>query len=391
MLRFLMKHLDKARLQQLINEGLDPEEIAKKYGQQDVNIIYYMLRMYGITPKQKNKTNLKIKMAVGLDVGTSRLLSARNEDNKIVLKAQRNAFLKLPGDSQTTRALKRLQVNHIQLDDGYYIVGDDAFNYAHVFPTTLLRRPMASGMLNPTEPDSFLILRALIENLIGAPRTAQEVCVYSIPAPPVDVDKLTQYHSDIIGEIVKSLGFNPFPLNEGVALGTTGLEDYDLTGLALCFGGGLVNAALLYKGLSALQLSVTKAGDFIDENAAKDTGKAKVHITGLKEDSTLDISVPQTTREGQAIKTYYLLAIRHALQTLANKFQQTENMPHFPKAIPVALGGGGVLIKGFAKLFEQEFNALKMPFELVTNGIIIVNDSLSAVARGCLSEALLDE
>jgi hypothetical protein len=383
-----MRHLSSVKLKQHLDEGLTPEQIAKKYtGHEDPNVIYYMIRMYGIIPEVQTK---KRKMAVGLDVGTSRLLSARNEASKIVLKAQRDAFLRLPGDAQTTRALKRLKVNYIKLEDGFYVVGDDAFQYAQVFPSTVLRRPMSSGMLNPAEPDAFPVLQALILDLLGEPRTKNETCVYSIPAAPVDEDKLTEYHSDIVGEIVESLGYKATAFNEGIAIGTIGLKP-DYTGLTISFGGGLANAAIMYKGLSALQLSVTQAGDFIDENAARDTGTAKVHITALKENGTIDISADQNTREGQAIKSYYILAIRHMLTHLADQFNRSSNMPHFDVPIKVACAGGGVLIKGYDKLFRQEFKAMDMPFDILDDGIQVVPDPLSAVARGCLSEALLDE
>jgi len=384
-----MGNPNKERLLHLINQGLSVEQISKQLRLADSNDLFYILGMYSLKlkPKKQDVTN----MSAGLDIGTSRLLSARNDGPQIILKSQRDAFLKLPSGKQTQNALKRLSVNYIELEGNYFIVGDDAFEYAHVFPATDLRRPMASGMLNPAEPDAFPILQALIHNLLGDPRTEKEKCYYSVPAPPIDVDKLTQYHSDIVGEIVRSLGYEAQPINEGYAVGLIGLEKHNLTGLALCFGGGLANAAVLYKGLSALQLSVTKAGDFIDNNASQDTGIPKVHITALKENGELDISQTQTTRAGQAIKSYYLLVIRHVLTNLLEQFKLTENMPHFDEPIGVACAGGGVLIKGFAEIFKQEFEAMEMPFKLKDNGLEIIEDSLSVVARGCLSEALLDE
>ena len=390
-----MRSLIKLRLQNLFDQGNSLTEIVKIIGYPDPNIIFYLIRMYGIQTKPKiRKSKEKIKMitkCVGLDIGTSTIISARKENEQIIIKTQRNAFLKLPGDKQTQHALKRLSVNYIKLKGDHYIVGDDAFNYAHVFPSTNLRRPMASGMLNPAEPDAFPILQALIHNLLGNPKIKNETCFYSVPSPPMDTDKLIEYHSDIVGEIILSLGYKAEPLNEGFAVGILGLENYNRTGLALCFGAGLANAAILYKGLSALQISVTKAGDFIDKNASQDTGTPEVHITTLKESGKLDISKEQTTREGQAIKSYYMYVIRYVLKNLLNKFNYAENMPHFTEPIAVVCAGGGVLIKGFAEIFKQEFEAVNMPFILLENGIKIMSNPLTTVARGCLAEALIDE
>ena len=46
-------------------------------------------------------------------------------------------------------------------------VGKHAFNYAQIFSTAELKRPMRSGLLNPTERDSLPVLNAIIGELLG--------------------------------------------------------------------------------------------------------------------------------------------------------------------------------------------------------------------------------
>lgn len=339
--------------------------------------------------KQQEDLNITGKILIGLDVGTSRLLVAKKTPyGAISMNSQRNAFLGLSGDWNTIRSLKRQKVNYVDVEGRLYLVGDNAYDYGNVFPHLELKRPMANGMLS-IDPNALPIIKEIIGALIGQSKSEESVCAYSIPAPPVDVHKLVQYHTDVIEGIIKMYGYIPVAVNEGVAVANIGLEPYDLTGLALSFGGGLINACLMFKGLSALQISVSEAGDFIDGMSARDVGLAAIQMNAIKESDTIDISKVQTTREGQAIKSYYILCIRHALTEIANYFNKASDKPHFAEPIHIACAGGGVLIPGFSEVFEQEFNALDMPFKVAKDGVFIVDDPLTAVARGTLVEAEL--
>jgi hypothetical protein len=341
--------------------------------------------------KQQADLLIKGNIMLGLDVGTSRLLAASYYDNGATIKAiqivsQRDAFIELDANETTMRALKRQKVNYVIIGKKVYIVGDNAYDFGNVFPNQELRRPMANGMLS-IEPSALPVLKELIGALIGKAPKQNAICAYSIPAMPVDIHKLVQYHTDVVEGIVASYGYKPVAVNEGIAVANIGLEPYDLTGLALSFGGGLINACLMYKGLSALQISVSQAGDFIDGSAARDLGLTPIQVNTMKEQDVFNIGQEQTTREGQAIKSYYILCIRHALSELAKFFGTSDKMPHFADPVHVACAGGGVLIPGFADAFEKEFNALNMPFKLAKNGVHVVDDPLTAVARGCLLEA----
>ena len=99
-------------------------------------------------------------MAKGLDCGTSYYIAATED----AIKKQRNVFLTVDGDAnQVKRMLKRQKIPFVEKAGKVHIVGQHAFNYAQIFATTELRRPMAQGMLNPKEKDSLPILNAIIE------------------------------------------------------------------------------------------------------------------------------------------------------------------------------------------------------------------------------------
>lgn len=369
---------------QYICSGKPIQEVAKEQKVTEGEVLTALLAI----GKQQADLQIGGKRLIGLDVGTSKLLSAnRAEDGSISIRAQRNAFMELKRDTATMRALKRQMVNYVEVEGKLFLVGDNAYDYGNVFPHLELKRPMANGMLS-IDPNALPIIKEIIGALIGEAES-NSICAYSVPAAPVDIHKLVQFHTDVIEGILKLYGYTPIPVNEGVAVANVGLEQHDLTGLALSFGGGLINACLMFKGLSALQISVSHAGDFIDGMAAKDVGLSPIQMTSLKETDTINISETQTTRESQALKSYYILCIRHALSEIAKYFNAASDKPHFTEPIHVACAGGGVLIPGFAKVFEQEFKAMDMPFEVAENGVSIVEDPLGATAKGCLIEAEL--
>ena len=169
-------------------------------------------------------------MAIGLDAGTAFQISCRADK----IKKQRNAFLSLSGESSTVkRMLKRQNIPYVEYKKKLYIVGSHAFEYANIFNSAELRRPMSQGMLNPQERDSLPILKAIIEELLGAPEKEGEACHYCVPSTPIDKEQLVAYHKDVLKEIVESVGYKAVCIEESVALAFEGLVDHDLTGIAI--------------------------------------------------------------------------------------------------------------------------------------------------------------
>jgi len=64
-------------------------------------------------------------------------------------------------------------------------------------------------------------------------------------------------------------------------------------------------------------------------------------------------------------------------------------MPNFPEDVPIIIGGGTCLVPGFIDVFNEQFNQDTFPIPI--KEIKIIEDSHTAVARGCLSESLLIE
>ena len=335
-------------------------------------------------------------MAKGLDCGTSFYIAATEE----LVKKQRNAFLTVDGEvNQVKRMLKRQGIPFVEKANKVHIVGQHAFNYAQIFSTAELRRPMKSGLLNPTEKDSLPVLNAIIGELLGEAK-GKETCVYCIPSKPIDVKRETSYHEDVLKTIIEQYGYTVKVIEEAVAIGYEGLVDTQLTGVAISMGAGMCNIAVMYQGMTALSFSVSRGGDWVDENVSMDTGVSKAKVTNIKETSTtLDLSsatyqniYEEETDEANvliAIRSYYGALINYLLTNLKVQFEGVENVPNFPEAVPIVIGGGTSLVKGFLDVFNEQFDQDDFPIPI--SEIIHIEDAHTAVARGCLSEAQLIE
>jgi len=335
-------------------------------------------------------------MAKGLDCGTSFYIAATEE----LVKKQRNAFLTVDGEvNQGKRMLKRQGIPFVEKAGKVHIVGQHAFNYAQIFSTAELKRPMKSGLLNPTEKDALPVLNAIIGELLGD-AVDGETCVYCIPSKPIDVQREVSYHEDVLRTIIEQYGYNVKKIEEAVAIGYEGLVDTQLTGVAISMGAGMCNIAVMYQGMTALSFSVSRGGDWVDENVAMDTGVSKAKVTNIKETSTtLDLSsatyqniYEEETDEANvliAIRSYYGALINYLLTNLKVQFEGVENVPNFPNAVPIVIGGGTSLVKGFLDVFNEQFDQDDFPIPI--SEIIHIEDAHTAVARGCLSEAQLIE
>ena len=335
-------------------------------------------------------------MAKGLDCGTSFYIAATED----TVKKQRNAFLTVDGEvKQVKLMLKRQRIPFVEKAGKVHIVGQHAFNYAQIFSTSELKRPMKSGLLNPTEKDALPVLNAIIGELLGEAKDG-ETCVYCIPSKPIDVQREVSYHEDVLRTIIEQYGYSVKKIEEAVAIGYEGLVDTQLTGVAISMGAGMCNIAVMYQGMTALSFSVSRGGDWIDENVSMDTGVSRAKVTSIKENSnTLDLSsanyqniYEEDTDEANvliAIRSYYGALVNYLLTNLKVQFEGVENVPNFPEAVPIVIGGGTSLVKGFLDVFNEQFDQNDFPIPI--SEIIHIEDAHTAVARGCLSEAQLIE
>ena len=77
------------------------------------------------------------------------------------------------------------------------------------------------------------------------------------------------------------------------------------------------------------------------------------------------------------------------MTNLKHQFENAEKVPQFQDSVPIVIGGGTSLVKGFMEVFMEQFNQEEFPIKV--SEVVLVEDAHTAVARGCLSEAQLIE
>lgn len=322
----------------------------------------------------------EISPGVGADIGTMNLVSARQEDGKVVTRPMRDAFLDL--EMEAKRSLKLSKVDYIEIDDQLIVIGDGALTMANLFKREA-RRPLSKGVISAGELDAQTILSILVEKVVGEPRVPDEHCFYSVPAEPLDnPGQDIIYHTEVFRSILEDLGYTAHPANEAMAIIYSQCAEEQFSGLAISYGSGMCNIALAYQANSGLEFSLARCGDWIDEHAAKAVGKTASQMCSIKERG-IDLLNPDG-RDQQAIALYIRSLISYSLKQVATEFKRVANDFDLPTAIPLVVSGGTSKAGGFMTLVEQEFTKVRKNFPIKISEIRHASDPLTAVAEGLL-------
>lgn len=324
-------------------------------------------------------------MAKGLDIGTMNIICAEKEGEDVIFMQQRNAFMNLDSNDLTKNMLDTSKVLYVEEENGISLLGEDAFRFATIFEKEA-RRPMSRGIISPREKEAIPIMKLIVERVLGAPRTKNEVLCVSTPADPIDVDLDVLYHKKTMEALTKAMNYETYVIDEGLAVIYSELSDYNFTGIGISVGAGLTNVTLAYLGTPLMSFSIARGGDWIDEQVAKSTGLPKEHVTHTKEKvSKLSKHVKMGSPEG-AITIYYEALMTYVIQNLNKRLAKITP----PKvAFPVAIAGGSAMPEGFFEMFDKKLRDSKLRVEI--SKIKQARDPLHAVARGCLIAARTHE
>lgn len=330
-----------------------------------------------------NKTE-EYTQPIGLDVGTSRIVVARNAEGSYEYDTQLNAFLILPHSKLTVSLLQRENVFHKVKGSEIVVIGNDAQKFAEVFHAET-RRPMLRGVLNPHEPHSLAVLRAIIAKLLGKAVCAGQKVYFSVPAAVPDEKNGIAFHEASIREILSQLGYEGTPIEEGLAVVFGELGGSNYTGIGISCGSGLCNVCLAVLSVPVISFSVPKAGDFIDTQAAMVTGELATRLRVQKE-QTFRLNGMSGDRAQNALTVYYGEMIENLVATLHSHVTSAQRLPKLDQAIPLVLSGGTVMPNGFLEHFGQALKAANFPIPL--SEVRLSPDALNSTARGALMAAL---
>lgn len=350
----------------LVNPDIKEKKVAKKK----------------VTEARKKK---KTKMGIGLDVGTGFLVGAGYDPNdNVTFTPIRDAFFTINKELFVKSMFDKSKMKYVEVMNEVHVVGEDALTLAQI-QNTLTKRPLANGVINPSERDAAPILQRMLEFCIRKYKEKDgEQLVFSIPGPKVGDEGFNiEYHNMSITSLIQSLGMEATPLNEGYAVVISELEkSNDVTGLGFSFGAGLVNVAFVYKSMLLFSFSIDKSGDYVDKEASKACGVGETRIKHIKENE-LDLSANEfmVSAEERALIFTYRYIIKNTINEVIRAFTETSDV-NIVEPVPIIISGGTSLPKGFNELFQQEMKKVKMPFEYTE--IIPAENRLSSVAKGCL-------
>ena len=325
-------------------------------------------------------------MARGIDVGTMNIVSAQQDGNETVFVSQRNSFVEIDYSDMAERMLSRSDVLHIRKDDNVYVVGDDALNFANIFNEET-RRPMKHGILSSEEKSAIPMIKLILEQVVGEPERPNERIYFSTPADPIDSDLSTLYHQKTLESFLDDIGYDPEPINEGMAVIYSELADHNFTGLGISFGAGMTNVCLSYYAVPVMTFSVARGGDWIDEQTATATGESVDKVTSIKEeDFRLDFTTDAGGVEG-ALSIYYDNLLDYVIENIAREINEEDVEEGLD--VPVVVTGGTSSPAGFERLFQERLDKADIPFSI--SRVRKAKEPLYSVARGALVASRTEE
>ena len=331
---------------------------------------------------ESDASNVKTA-AFGLDVGTSRIVLADGPDSRRT-QSQLNAFVTVPYSKMAEDVLK--QKNMIYERNGgqdLYVYGNDSDFFAS-FLNTVPRRPMQHGVLNPQEKKGQHMINSIFQRLLPRARKGEALC-YSVPGQGEGANANLVYHEAVLKKVLGSLGYNAKPINEGLAVVFSELQDENFTGIGISCGGGMCNVSVAFMSMPMVNFSTPKGGDYIDTSVAEVLNETSTRVRLYKEES-LDLSRQPKDEMNSALHIYYEDVLQTLINRLRDELEGSRHLPTIDRPIPIVLSGGTAKPAGFLQKFESMLKASNLPIEI--SDIRLAKDPLTATATGCYIAAM---
>lgn len=331
-------------------------------------------------------------MAKAIDVGTCFLVGAELRDGKEVFTRERDAFFSMPKEDFSEEMLTDAGAKFMHRGDELFVVGEDALKYCMLTgKEDSYRRPMAQGILNPSETEAIPLLELLMTGILGEATEKGEVVAATVPAAALEKDMDVTFHKIVIERHLKKLGYDVRILNEALALifaENPMVRDergnVPFTGIGISFGAGMTNLVVAYRAKKLFEISVARGGDWIDHHVSRARNVPFGKVTHTKE-KKLDLgNVDMSDSIQVALDIYYEDLIEFTLQQFSDHFKNSNSVIDHPMEIIV--GGGTASVPGFVQKFEETLKNVELPMEI--SRVRLARDPLHAVARGSLVAAV---
>ncbi|HEV2802226.1 MAG TPA: cell division protein FtsA [Pyrinomonadaceae bacterium] len=322
--------------------------------------------------------------AVGLDIGTSRIVMADGSSQKDT-RTQLNAFVAVPSSEMAENVLKHKNMVYERNCKNLYVYGNDS-NFFASFLNVDARRPMRDGLLNAQEEMSNHIMQLIIQRLVPRGR-GKEMLYFSVPGKGEGVNSKLVYHEAMLRNFLNSLGYNARSINEGQAVVFSELQDENFTGIGISFGGGMCNVSVSFMSMPMITFSIPKGGDYIDRNVTEVLGEANTTKVRIEKEENLNLSRQPKDDLERALHIYYEDLMQTLIERLRGEFRASSQLPKIDRPMPIVLAGGTAKPAGFLQKFEGMLRAGgEFPIEI--SDVRMAKDPLTATAHGCYIAAL---
>jgi hypothetical protein len=341
-------------------------------------------------------------MARGLDIGTQFIVASAAHGDEVSYTFERDAYLEVTRNDLFDQLLSAQQIPYIEgaqvglSSEQVVLVGDTAFQMANAHRKDT-KRPLRHGLISPNAVATARpLVSAIIRQLLGPPAQDKEQLVFSVPAPPLDMDVNVDFHRDVLQVILSQMrwdgnGYEVNPIMEGASVVFSTLGASQFTGWGISWGAGMTNFSLSYMGTDVLSFSVARGGDWVDETAAKSIGENASYMCDVKEKNS-NFSVAGSSDEAElfALQSAYRSLIRYVVKHWHERVNaDPSKLPRVGAPLPVVVSGGTTMVRGFVDVLTAEVAA--KDWALPMGEVTLADDPFFTVSNGCYISARLRE
>jgi len=355
-------------------EAVDPHTLGK-----------LITRVGELKESGKNLESRSVtKKAYGLDVGTSRIVSIRQDGPDGAVSAdQLNAFVSVSETKFLTDMLVKNRMAYTRIRDEIAVLGYDAQHFANIFNSEV-RRPMKKGLITPEEIYAIPVMKEIINLVLPRPEEVAQPLCFSVPAPEAGFEADLVFHEGMLKKHLVGLGYKAKSITEGLAVVLSELANDNFTGIGISMGAGMCNVCFSFLSVPVIVFGISRGGDDIDTSVARMMHETGNRVRIIKEESLDFTKTPKSNLEN-ALIIYYEDLIITLLNNLVGVLSRAENLPRLNQAIPIVLAGGTCLPNGFKVKFEQLLKEAKMPIAI--SSVRLARDPLRTTAMGALVSA----
>lgn len=248
-------------------------------------------------------------------------------------------------------------------------------------------RSMGCGRMELHISAAEFALNRMLETYPGPALRPGEICVLSIPGPPIGDARDFSFHQLILEDVIRKLGYRPAPLEDSRAVALAE-PDADSTSLfALSVGETRVDGSLSHRGIAGPCFSIEPGGRWIDGRVANALGIDEIAAGQIRK-ACQNVQLPRC-REDQAVSTYCRRFVDRLMQRVV-EYADSEGTPfgrHLgADGVVLVLAGSWRWPGGFGELVVQAAAQQELPFELCAVRTPAAPEE--AIVRGCLKAAL---